>query len=483
MNLLAVLSVIPVVAMAGPPGETLHLSLVTDQIAKPVYVISPPGDLERVFVVEQWDDNATGWIWLVDNGVLQSQAFFEMSPVATNNATGVLCVEFDPDFATNGIFYVFYTDAAGDVLISRFTVSADPDVADMGTEQLILTTAQPHHFHQGGWLGFGPDGYLYLSSGDGGPANDPDHRGQDTASLLGKLLRIDVSGDDFPGDASRNYAIPPTNPFVGVPTRDEIWALGVREPWRCSFDRETGDFYIADVGQESWEEVDVEPAGFAGGANYGWRCREGAHEFESDPECDGLTFADPIHEYPHGGNPANCSITGGYVYRGTAIPELQGRYFFADYCSSRIWSFCYDGGSMTDLVEHPIAIEEPPGIELERITSFGEDACGELYVCAHPGQVFKMIPSSPPADCNDNGIDDGCEINLGLVGDGDGDGIPDVCECPWDLDGDGAVDIVDLLALLAAWGPHPGGPPDFNGDGAVGLGDFLELLVNWGDCP
>jgi len=468
-------------AVLTAQADTLHLSLVTDQIAKPVYVTSPPGDLDRVFVVEQWDDTATGWIWLIKDGVLQAEPFFEMGPVATNLSTGVLCVEFAPDFETSGDFYVFYTDAAGTVLISRFCVSADPDVADMDSEELILEIPQPHHFHQGGWLGFGPDGYLYLSSGDGGPANDPDRRGQDPLSLLGKMIRIDVSADDFPGDPQRNYAIPPTNPFVGGSALDEIWAMGVRAPWRCSFDRLTGDLYIADVGQESWEEINFEPAGSAGGANYGWRCREGAHPFMNDPECESVTSGDPFHEYGH--TDGNCSITGGYVYRGTAIPALQGKYLFADYCTSRFWSLRYDGSSLTDFVEHTVVIDDPPGLVLERITSFGEDACGELYVCAHPGQVFKLIGDAPPTDCNANGIEDGCEINLGLAADANGNGIPDTCECPWDLDDGGTVGITDFLALLAAWGPNPGHPADFDDDGFVGINDFLALLANWGPCP
>jgi hypothetical protein len=203
----------------------------------------------------------------------------------------------------------------------------------------------------------------------------------------------------------------------------------------------------------------------------------------NDPECEGVTFDDPFHEYGH--TDGNCSITGGYVYRGTAIPALQGKYLFSDYCTSQFWSLRYDGSSVTDFVEHPVVIDDPPGLELERIVSFGEDACGELYVCAHPGQVFKLIGDTPPTDCNANGIEDGCEINLGLAADVNGNGVPDACECPCDcaLSPDGVVNVVDFLALLADWGGT--GPCDCadGGDGTVNVVDFLAMLGAWGSCP
>ncbi len=472
-------------AMGG--DDTLHLTLVTNQISRPVYAISPPGDLERLFVLQQWSStsDAVGRMWLLKNGLLLPEPFLELCPVAINFSTGLLCVAFEPDYATNGIFYVLYTNADGHVLLSRFVRSADPDVADPASEQVLLTILQPHRFHNGGWMEFGPDGYLYLSSGDGGPEGDPDHTGQDPDSLLGKILRIDVHGDDFPEDPLRNYAIPPDNPLVGQPGRDEIWALGLREPWRCSFDEETGDLFIADVGYEGWEELNIEPAGSPGGANYGWRCREGAHPLFGDPECDGATFTEPTFEYAHGGTPNHCSIIGGYVYHGHRMPELAGRYIFGDWCSSAIWSFRYEAGEILDFVMHDLQIEGPPGTSFGPITSFGRDACGELYVTTHSGQLFRMSTGGAIADCNGDGIEDGCEIALGLASDANGNGVPDRCEaapCAGDLDGSGAIDVVDLVQLIVSWGPCPGCPADVTGDGTVDVSDLVQLILGWGPC-
>jgi glucose/arabinose dehydrogenase len=440
-------------------GEALHLELVTDQIGKPVYVTSPPGDPDRVMIVDQWDNTGAGNIWLIKDGVLQPEPFLELRPVDTGYSTGLLCAAFAPDYETSGHFYVFYNDPTGDVRISRFSVSADPDVADRGSEELIVMIPQPTAIHPGGWLGFGPDGYLYFSCGDGGPGGDLYRRGQDPTTILGKMIRIDVGADDFPLDPQRNYAIPPTNPFLGGPALDEIWALGVRNPWRCSFDRLTGDLYIADVGQLSWEEINFEPAGFAGGANYGWRCREGTHPYESDPECEGVVFDEPFHEYGH--TQGLCSITGGFVYRGTAIPALEGKYVFADYCTRRMWSLRYDGSNLTDLVEHPVVVDDPPCLELEWVTSFGEDASGELYVCAHPGQVFKITDLAP----------------------GDPDGCEDLCPCDCALPQDGIVKFADLVALLGQWGGPGACDCAAPANGVVNVTDLLCMVADWGPCP
>ena len=464
--------------------ETLQLTLVTDQIAKPAYAVSPPGDVARVFIIEPWDDNSKGWIRLIKDGSFVPQPFLEISPVSQGFTTGLLCVAFDSNYATNGFFYVTYTDqATNNIKVSRFQVSADPDVANPASETPVMTIIHPLSVHNGGWLAFGPDGYLYISTGDGGPANDSNHYGQDDSVLLGKVLRVDVHADDFPADPGRNYAIPPDNPFVGGPGLDEIWALGLRVPWRCSFDRAAGDLYISNVGENSWEEVNFQEANSPGGVNYGWRCREGAHDLFDDPECLGQTFTDPIYEYPNDGS--NCAVIGGYVYRGTAIPELAGKYLLGDYCSSRIWSFRYDGQNLTDFVEHCIEVDGDPLFNLGQITSFGEDACGELYVCAYQNQVFKIVGSNPIEDCNSNGIEDGCEINLGLAMDINANGIPDACDppCPWDCEPtpNGAVDVPDLLVLLATWGLP--GPCDIDGSGTVAVPDLLELLAKWGPCP
>jgi hypothetical protein len=253
-------------------------------------------------------------------------------------------------------------------------------------------------------MAFGPDGYLYIAMGDGGDGCDPDDRAQDTTNqLLGKILRVDVNGDDFPADADRNYAIPPDNLFVGVVGDDEIWAYGLRNPWRCAFDTLTGDLFIADVGQRTWEEINFQPSSSNGGENYGWPCRE-ATACSSVSLCEGSAFCtcdtdsliDPVHEYRHSASPRRCSITGGEVYRGCAIPDLQGTYFFADFCSAEIWSFLYNAG-VTDFRDRTSELAPPPGsgLDILDISSFGRDAHGELYICDHAeGEVFQIIPRS-----------------------------------------------------------------------------------------
>ncbi|MDH5308171.1 MAG: PQQ-dependent sugar dehydrogenase, partial [Myxococcales bacterium] len=243
---------------------------------------------------------------------------------------------------------------------------------------------------------------LYIATGDGGGAND-DGTGhtpgtgnsQDTtANLLGKILRIDVDGSDGPGG---RYGIPPGNPFVGQAGDDEIWSFGLRNPWRNAFDAETGDLYIADVGQNLWEEVNLQPAASAGGENWGWRCREGAHDFNT-AGCGGLALLDPIHEYSHAGPPQRCSVTGGEVYRGCAMPDLAGTYFFADYCSAQIWSFRTQGGAVVDFRDRSAELAVA-GRTINEITSFGRDARGELYVVDRSGEVYRIAPRDVPSAC------------------------------------------------------------------------------------
>ena len=302
------------------------------------------------------------------------------------------------------------------------------------------------------------------------------------------MLRIDVDGDDFPGDNNRNYAIPPDNPFVGVTGDDEIWAYGLRNPWRNAFDRLTGDLWITDVGQNAREEVNFQPAG-VGGMNYGWDCKEGtacstiSGCTTSGCNCNDPTLVDPIHEYNTG---LGCAITGGYVYRGCAIPDLNGSYFYADYCVARIWTFRYDGVNVTDFTERTAELAPGGGMSINLIASFGEDAYGEIYICDRGGEIFKIVPDVPGGivgdDCNNNGIDDACDILAGAP-DVNGNGIPDECECIGDLDGDNDIDLQDLSTLLVNFGIPSGAQPedgDLDGDGDVDLADLALLLTVFG---
>ena len=355
-------------------GRGARLQEVASGLSSPLYLTAPSGDLSRLFIVEQ-----TGAIRIVKDGALLPAPFLNISDrLVAGGEQGLLGLAFDPNYATNGRFVVHYTDLAGDTRVSSFQVSADPDVADAGTEQIIFAADQPYANHNGGQVLFGPDGYLYLGLGDGGAGNDPEGRGQNLAEPLGSILRFDIS-------TTSPYSVPPDNPFVGqAGALPEIWSYGLRNPWRFSFDRATGDLYIADVGQNRTEEVDVAPAntGAGRGANYGWNIMEGSHCLSGN-ECDQTNLVLPTFEYEHD---QGCSITGGYVYRGSAIPALQGLYFYGDYCQGWVRSFRYSGGSAIELTDWPTL--RPGG----QVTSFGEDAAGELYVISAAGSVYKVIP-------------------------------------------------------------------------------------------
>jgi glucose/arabinose dehydrogenase len=344
------------------------IPIVEGGLVRPAY-LTHAGD-DRLFVVEQ-----PGRIRIIKDGQLLDQSFLDITDqVSTNgNERGLLSVAFHPDYKTNGQFFVNYTRRPdGATVIERYTVSSnDPDRADEQSGEVILVIAQPEQNHNGGLIKFGPDGYLYIGMGDGGGAGDRHGtigNGQDLSSLLGKMLRIDVTNQD-------PYAIPPDNPFG-----NEIWSYGWRNPWRFSFDRATGDVYLADVGQNAYEEVHFQPADSAGGENYGWRIMEGTHCFDPGQGCDQSGLVLPVAEYSHA--EGGCSITGGYVYRGLDYPVLNGAYFFGDYCSGIIWSLQRDGDQwlMTKRLEAGV-----------RISSFGEDANGELYVVDHGGAVYRLM--------------------------------------------------------------------------------------------
>ncbi len=384
--------------LAGPiPADAADPHLIANQFSwglnRPVYLTTPAGDNSRLFVLEQH----TGRIRIVDKatGQVSPTPFLEISDVSDGNEQGLLGLAFAPDYAQSGRFFVNYTDAAGNTQIVGYRVSAtDPNKADPRSETPILTINQPQANHNGGWIGFSPkDNYLYIAMGDGGAGNDSGTghtanigNGQDiTNNLLGKMLRIDVSRDAFPSDVNRNYAIPPNNPFVGVDGDDEIWAYGLRNPWRNSFDRQTGDLYIADVGQTAKEEVNFQPANSSGGANYGWRLREGtvATPNVGGPKPPGVV--DPIFEY---GRDSGMSITGGYVYRGP-IPELRGEYFAADFVTNKIWTIQVSGQTAVDVEERTDNVLTRYG-RVSSIASFGEDNDGNLYVVSLGGLIYRL---------------------------------------------------------------------------------------------
>lgn len=358
----------------APPAASLGLRTVALNLNFPLYLTAPAGDTARLFVVEKG-----GAIRIVKGGVLLATPFLDLAgQVVTGTEQGLLGLAFDPQYAANGRFYVHYTDTAGDTVIARYRASADPDRALPNADRVLLTVDQPFANHNGGQLAFGPDGLLYIGLGDGGGGGDTQGNGQDRTDLLGSLLRIDVR----PAGA---YAIPPDNPFVGqAPFRPELWDYGLRNPWRFSFDRASGDLYIADVGQNRREEVNVAPAASGGkGLNYGWNIMEGLLCFKPASGCDPAGLTRPVLDYDHSGGA--CSVTGGYVYRGTAIPSWQGTYFFADYCAGWVRSFRYVDGQATAVTDWPTL--SPGG----NITSFGEDAQGELYILTAQGGVYRMV--------------------------------------------------------------------------------------------
>ncbi len=357
------------VTAQGAPWPQIALQAVGSGFRQPTTIANAGDGSGRLFVLEQ-----RGRIRVLAAGA--TGTFLDISDrVSCCIERGLLGLAFPPGYATKGRFYVHYTNLAGNVVIARYRVSADPNVADPASEEILLTIDHPYANHNGGQLAFGPrDGYLYIGVGDGGSEEDPHNYGQNPGVLLGKILRIDVEGGTMP------YAVPPDNPFVSRPGyRPEIWALGLRNPWRFSFDRETGDLYIADVGQDRYEEVDFQPASSRGGENYGWRIMEGLHCFNPDP-CDPAGLVQPVAEYDHA---LGCSITGGYVYRGPDV-ALRGVYYYGDYCSGRMWGLRQENGAWqnTQLLKSPYPI-----------STFGEDEAGNVYLADYAGGRIYQLTS------------------------------------------------------------------------------------------
>jgi glucose/arabinose dehydrogenase len=344
---LVVLLAVPAQAQTAP----FELAVVAEGLDNPIFVTAPAGD-SRLFIVEQ-----TGKVRIMRDGTIDGTPFADFGSLTRfGGERGLLGLAFHPDYAANGRFFVNYTDKQGDTHVVGYTVSADADVADMANATELLFVDQPQSNHNGGWISFGPDGLLYVAMGDGGGAGDVRNNAQNPKTLLGKMVRLNVDG--------------------GTP---EIFLSGVRNPWRNAWDGDT--LYLADVGQSQWEEVNVVTPADAGG-NLGWRLFEGEVCF-SEITCDPAGKIMPVHVYSHD---EGCSITGGYVYRGSAIPAIAGRYFFGDYCTGTIWSLVYGDGAASDVVSH--------ANEVGPITSFGLDSAGEMYLLTQDGILRKFVPAS-----------------------------------------------------------------------------------------
>ncbi len=358
-----------------PPPGSPRLHLVTAALSSPVYATTPPGDTLRLFVVQQG-----GLIRILRRDTLLATPFIDLSGhIDAGGERGLFSMAFHPQYATNGRFYVYYTNPNGDIRIVRFVVSADSNVADSLSGDTVLAVPHPGQAnHNGGQLQFGPDEMLYAGLGDGGGNGDPDGNAQDPHALLGKLLRLNVDG-------ASGYTIPANNPFAtDTSAAPEIWAGGLRNPWRFSFDRTNGNLYIADVGQGVWEEVNVEQAGGAGGVNYGWNVMEGMHCYNNLP-CNMVPYTKPVIEYDHN---FGCSITGGYVYRGSRVPFISGHYLYADFCSHFVKSFPFAGGPTQTIYDWTTLLDPHA-----QISSFAQDARGELYIITLAGSLYRIEPN------------------------------------------------------------------------------------------
>lgn len=448
---LTIISAIALVLLSTsqPSALDVQTQLFTNDVTSPVFLTAPPGDQTRILVVQR-----DGQVILFKNGIKQATPFLDHSDsTLSGDELGMLGLAFHPDYPDSPYVYICYTadgiGPSGHSRISRFNVMPSLDQLDASSEQIRLTLGQPQPNHNGGMIAFGPnDGYLYIGFGDGGGSGD-NHgtigNGQDPETLHGKMIRIDIN-------TASNYAIPSTNPFFGATdTLDEIWDFGVRNPWRWSFDPANGNMYIADVGQGAWEEINLAVAPNNGGTNWGWRLREGKHCFNPPSNCDpqGIT-TDPVYEYSH--SAGRCSITGGYVYRGSDIPAAKGRYFFADYCTGEVWSGEKLGATFTDIQLHT---------NIDNVTSFGVDASGELYVCELDGDIYKFIPAPPCCDLAGDADNNG-SVNIGdvtfIIARIFGGGVAPDCQDEADANSTNTLNIGDatyLIARIFSGGPAP----------------------------
>jgi glucose/arabinose dehydrogenase len=441
---------------ADASAQQVRTKLFVSGFTYPLHMAQAPGDATRFYVVQK-----NGLVRVVETSsgtpTILSTAFVNLTNISfavtsMGDERGLLGMAFHPDYQNNGYVYLYYTAAStnANTLVRMTRSASNPLTLDPASRVVMLTWSNPFSNHNGGWLEFGPDGNLYLGTGDGGSSNDPGNRSQQIVNQRhGKILRVTPTI----GNTSPYYSVPSDNPFAGAVTGDdEIWAYGLRNPWRCAFDRQTGALYIADVGQNAQEEINYQPPG-VGGRNYGWRCQEGT-------SCTGLTgctcnsasLVPPIRTYLRDSATGGFSITGGRVYRGCAMPELQGTYFYCDYASNNYWSFRYDGTTQTGFVQRNSEFRTAVGGQsVSGVVGYAEDHNGELYVIAHGGSIYKIIPASGEVVCTPPN--------------------------PADLNRDGRVDGLDLTQMLSCWGAPCA---DLNGDGTTSGTDLAALLAAWG---
>lgn len=378
----AIVATVFVVSCEWPDTRTMTTELVVNGLSLPLFVTAPPEDVSRIFVVQQ-----RGAIEVVNlvSGNKGDAPFLDLTSVVTTaDHQGMLGLAFHPSYSTNGYLYVSYTDLLGDLIVERFSVSEDINVADSNSGAVVITVPMTDPRHNGGMIAFGPDGYLYI-----GVADDFDtSESQDRTNLLGTILRIDVDGPS-------PYGIPSDNPYADNSNgyREEIWAYGLRNSWRFSFDRISGDLWISDTGEQSREEINFQAAGVGAGRNYGWDVAEGLSCRGGTGTCGTNSgFTPPIYDYAHDAD-VGWVIIGGYVYQGAAIPAVTGRYFYADFRSKRIWTVRRHGDIVTDPADRTSELDPGNGLEISNITSFGEDAEGEIYLVDYgDGEVFRIIP-------------------------------------------------------------------------------------------
>jgi glucose/arabinose dehydrogenase len=440
-------------------AQSLRAQLVGAGFSQPTFATAPAGDPLRLFVLEQ-----SGKIRILRNGQIVPTPFLDLgvgglNKLSSGGERGLLGLAFHPNYASNGYFFVNYTAAgSGATIVERYRVSTNPDVALASSGTVFLTVPQPQNNHNGGMIQFGPDGKLYIGMGDGGGFADtgtghaPVGNGQALSTLHGKMLRLDVN---LPAPH-----IPPDNPYFGATNAlGEIWHLGLRNPWRFSFDPANGDLYIGDVGESAREEIHYVPAG-AANRNFGWRCMEGLTcTGYTGCGCNSPALTLPVHEYSHN---SGCAVIGGYVYRGAALCALQGSYLFADYCSSRVWSCRIVNGQLTQLQDRTLELEPPGGsVSISTIPSLARDGLGELYVVDADGEIYKIVNAQSQPDCDADGISDACEL-AGGAPDCDANGVPDTCQVAsgsqTDCDNDGVMDSCEIAGAPTL---------DWNNNGAL----------------